>query len=120
MKPRLASMRWSGGLCASIALMWVPGAPAVDGSLASSAHDPGPRSAPGAVGGQLANLTPAEQDAFLVGKADFSEVEAVSDGLGPTMNLDSCAGCHSQPAVGCSSPPTNPQVAFAQKGGARN
>ncbi len=36
------------------------------------------------------------------------------------MNLDSCAGCHSQPAVGGSSPPLNPQVAFAKKLGALN
>ena len=29
------------------------------------------------------------------------------------MNLDSCAGCHSQPATGGSSPAVNPQIAFA-------
>jgi CxxC motif-containing protein (DUF1111 family) len=29
------------------------------------------------------------------------------------MNLDGCAGCHSQPAIGGSSPAVNPQVAFA-------
>jgi CxxC motif-containing protein (DUF1111 family) len=32
------------------------------------------------------------------------------------MNLNSCAGCHSQPAVGGSSPATNPQFAFATQG----
>jgi len=32
------------------------------------------------------------------------------------MNLNSCAGCHSQPAVGGSSPATNPQIAFAAQG----
>src|SRR5262249_22696458 len=41
----------------------------------------------------------------------------VADGLGPRMNLDSCTGCHSQPAVGGTSPSVNPQVAFASKNG---
>ena len=36
------------------------------------------------------------------------------------MNLDSCAGCHTQPAIGGSSPPVNPQIAFATKNGATN
>jgi CxxC motif-containing protein (DUF1111 family) len=36
------------------------------------------------------------------------------------MNLDSCAGCHMQPAVGGSSPAVNPQVAFANQLGAGN
>ena len=36
------------------------------------------------------------------------------------MNLDSCAGCHAQPAIGGSSPPLNPQVAFANQMGAAN
>jgi len=43
------------------------------------------------------------------GKLQFSEVEAVDDGLGPRFNLDSCGGCHIQPALGGSSPATNPQ-----------
>jgi CxxC motif-containing protein (DUF1111 family) len=33
------------------------------------------------------------------------------------MNLDSCGGCHSQPAVGGSSPAVNPQIAFATSNG---
>src|SRR5262249_35639119 len=41
-------------------------------------------------------------------------------GLGPRFNMDSCAGCHAQPAVGGSSPPVNPQVAVATKNGATN
>ena len=36
------------------------------------------------------------------------------------MNLDSCGGCHSQPAIGGTSPAVNPQVAFATKGGQTN
>jgi CxxC motif-containing protein (DUF1111 family) len=57
---------------------------------------------------------------FNAGKEDFEEAENVEEGLGPTMNLDGCAGCHSQPAVGGTSPAVNPQVAFANKMGARN
>ena len=33
------------------------------------------------------------------------------------MNLDNCAECHAQPAVGGTSPAVNPQVAFASKFG---
>jgi len=33
------------------------------------------------------------------------------------MNLDQCSGCHTQPAVGGTSPFVNPQVAFAHKDG---
>ncbi|HEX2333262.1 MAG TPA: di-heme oxidoredictase family protein, partial [Burkholderiales bacterium] len=50
---------------------------------------------------------------FEHGKEDFEEVEKVADGLGPRMNLDGCGSCHSQPAIGGSSPAVNPQVAFA-------
>jgi CxxC motif-containing protein (DUF1111 family) len=34
--------------------------------------------------------------------------------------MDSCGGCHLHPGVGGSSPSVNPQVAFANKNGARN
>ena len=84
------------------------------------AHDPGPRGGPPAAGGPIAGLTANELAYFNSGKADFEEVEDFSDGLGPTMNLDSCAGCHAQPASGGSSPGANPQVAFATKAGAHN
>ena len=78
-----------------------------------SSRDPGVRGgAPGA-GGPLDSLTLNEAAFFNLGKEDFEEVEEVADGLGPRMNLDGCAGCHSQPAIGGSSPAVNPQVAFA-------
>src|SRR5207249_9193167 len=50
----------------------------------------------------------------------FTEPEGIKDGFGPRFNLDSCGGCHQQPAVGGSSPSVNPQVALATQGGARN
>jgi len=79
----------------------------------SGARDPGPRGgAPGA-GDPLPGLTPAQAEYFQVGLEDFSAAEEPADGLGPRMNLDSCVGCHLQPAAGGSSPAVNPQVAFA-------
>ena len=82
--------------------------------------DPGLRSGPAGAGGPLPGLTSAELAFFRAGRAAFLEVEAVKDGLGPRFNLDSCGGCHAQPAVGGSSPSVNPQVAVATKNGARN
>jgi CxxC motif-containing protein (DUF1111 family) len=84
------------------------------------ARDPGVRGgAPGA-GAPLAGLTARELEFFAAGLADFEELEEADEGLGPTMNLDGCGGCHAQPAVGGTSPAINPQVAFARKLGARN
>jgi len=77
------------------------------------ATDPGVRGgAPGA-GGPIGGLTLREGEFFVAGKEDFEEAEEVDEGLGPRMNLDGCAGCHSQPAVGGTSGFVNPQVAFA-------
>lgn len=86
----------------------------------STARDPGPRGGPAGAGDPLAGLGTLELAAFEVGKEDFSEEELPDEGLGPTMNLDSCRGCHLQPAVGGSSPAINPQIAFAAKASARN
>ena len=80
------------------------------------ARDPGVRGgAPGA-GGPISGLSANELRFFLHGKEDFEELEEVDEGLGPTMNLNGCGGCHSQPATGGTSPAVNPQVAFAQRG----
>jgi CxxC motif-containing protein (DUF1111 family) len=73
--------------------------------------DPGPRAGTVAVQ-PLAGLTAGELEAFRQGLARFREVASVSGaepgasgvGLGPRFNLNSCAGCHAQPAVGGSSP----------------
>jgi CxxC motif-containing protein (DUF1111 family) len=40
----------------------------------------------------------------------------VNNGLGPRFNLNSCSGCHAQPAVGGSSPPNNPQFTAVNQG----
>ena len=86
----------------------------------STAKDPGPRNGLPSAGAPLAGLSKPYLDAFTVGKADFEEAELPDEGLGPTMNLDSCGGCHSQPAMGGSSPAVNPQFAFATAMGAKN
>jgi CxxC motif-containing protein (DUF1111 family) len=71
-------------------------------------------------GAPIAGLTETELAFFSAGADEFTEEEEVGDGLGPTMNLGSCSGCHLQPAVGGTSPPVNPQVAFAKMNGAAN
>ena len=87
----------------------------------STARDPGPRASRAAAGAPLAGLSPLELAAFNVGKADFAEAESADEeGMGPTMNLDSCGGCHSQPDIGGSAPAVNPQIALASKLGATN
>src|ERR1700737_1116803 len=77
--------------------------------------DPGMRGGVAGAGGPIAGLTAGELDFFNHhGTPQFTQVEAVADGLGPRFNLDSCAGCHIHPAVGGSSPPhNNPQVVRA-------
>ncbi|RZU02783.1 CxxC motif-containing protein (DUF1111 family) [Rivibacter subsaxonicus] len=89
-------------------------------AIGSGARDPGPRGALVGAGGPLPGLSVLELALFQVGREDFIEEESASDGLGPTMNLDSCGGCHSQPAMGGTSPAVNPQVAFAGKLSATN
>jgi CxxC motif-containing protein (DUF1111 family) len=76
--------------------------------------DPGPRGGVVGSGAAIPGLTAGERDFFLnVGTPTFAEVEDVADGLGPRFNLDSCGGCHAHPALGGSSPVTNPQVSRA-------
>jgi CxxC motif-containing protein (DUF1111 family) len=57
-------------------------------------------SRPTVPGSPLPGITPAEQERFRLGLEDFTEVETAEDGLGPAFNGNSCAVCHSVPAVG--------------------
>jgi CxxC motif-containing protein (DUF1111 family) len=99
------------------------GGPGAGGDPApTGATDPGPRGgAPGA-GGPLAGLSQAQLNFFTNARGVFSKVDGVPapGGLGPTFNLNSCGGCHAFPALGGSSPPTNPQIAVATLLGAKN
>jgi len=81
------------------------------------ASDPGVRAGDAGAGGQIAGLSANQGRFFAAGAVDFAAPEDVADGLGPRMNLDSCGGCHIQPALGGTSPFVNPQVAFAAKDG---
>jgi CxxC motif-containing protein (DUF1111 family) len=89
-------------------------------SFDSTARDPGVRDRGADAGGPILGLSKNQLAFFNQGLADFLEAEEADEGLGPTMNLDGCGGCHAQPATGGTSPALNPQVAFATKRGADN
>jgi len=97
--------------------------------------DPGPRGGAANAGGPFAGLSSNEIAFFTAAQGVFREVDSVSgtipgtgSGLGPTFNLNSCAGCHAQPATGGTSPAPfspqvpvpNPQIAVATLNGATN
>ena len=86
----------------------------------SQVKDPGVRSGAAGAGEKLPGLTDGEVAFFALGKEDFNEAEGIGDGLGPRFNADGCGTCHSQPAVGGTSPAVNPQVAIATAFRARN
>jgi CxxC motif-containing protein (DUF1111 family) len=82
-------------------------------SQSLTVHDPGVRGGSAGAGGALPGISAAYNNLFLAGLAKFSqEDQVVQDGLGPRMNLNSCAGCHSAPATGGSSPKVNPLFEF--------
>ena len=107
-----------GLLCALAAVGLLGATQAVPNPF--TAADPGVRGGPAGAGGPIAGLNAGELAFFNAGRDDFAEAEGVGDGLGPRFNLDSCAGCHSQPAIGGTSPAVNPQVGVAAAFGARN
>lgn len=96
--------------------------------LGYAATDLGARPGASDAGSPLSGLTADELAAFKIAKETFDAVDSVSgtipgeddEGLGPTFNLNSCAGCHAFPASGGTSPRTNPQIAVATLHGARN
>jgi CxxC motif-containing protein (DUF1111 family) len=51
-------------------------------------------------GDPLPGLTGDEQLRFQNGKAEFTSIETVEDGLGPVFNDTSCGNCHTTPAIG--------------------
>jgi CxxC motif-containing protein (DUF1111 family) len=87
---------------------------------ASAAVDPGPRGGAAGAGGPLPGLSTAQLAFFTAATARFEAVETVPTGLGPGFNEIVCSNCHAFPAVGGSSPATNPQVADATLMGAQN
>ena len=100
----------------------------------SPPHDPGVRGGTVNAGQPLASVsqTPGASDFFANGLSRFEEIEAVqgtaNNGLGPRFNSNQCASCHSQPAVGGSSPSAtvfpfvgqNPETLVYSQDGAQN
>jgi CxxC motif-containing protein (DUF1111 family) len=84
------------------------------------ASDPGVRGGIAGAGGRLPGLTTSQRAFFAASRGEFEQTETIDEGLGPRFNLDSCVGCHAQPASGGSSPFANPQVAVATALGASN
>jgi CxxC motif-containing protein (DUF1111 family) len=120
-------MKRSGRLASSLFL-----AAGIFPVIGLSQQDPGVRG--GAINGQpgvtqanpapLASVTNEQPSGVLEffqnGLARFQEVETVNSGanvgLGPRFNLNSCSGCHAQPAVGGSGPASNPEFTLISSG----
>ena len=127
---RITRPRLGVKMLASAAVMFMAAVFARDVSsdvLQFVARDPGVRLGPAGAGGMLSGLTALERELFTASLEAFEEVQSVQgtipntdSGLGPRFNLDSCAGCHMQPAIGGTSPAENPQVDVAKKEGASN
>jgi len=91
-----------------------------------TAIDPGPRPLPASAGGFLPSLSANEQQIEPSITTEFNRVHDVivtsptDGGLGPRFNSNSCASCHAYPAVGGSSPPSNPLFNVYHLNGATN
>jgi CxxC motif-containing protein (DUF1111 family) len=97
-------------------------------------QDPGPRAGAAGAGSAYSTLNANELSFFTQAMARFQTMDSVQgtiepgSGLGPGYNGNSCSMCHSQPAIGGSSPGlispqnpmANPQVAAATFDGATN
>jgi len=97
------------------------------GKAQTVATDPGVRGGPPGAGKAITGLTDSQKAFFAAGLANFMQLESVQgtvtntgNGLGPRFNAESCGQCHAQPAIGGTSPSTNPQVADANDQGATN
>src|SRR3954469_12808554 len=69
-------------------------------SIDPPARDPGVRGGAAGAGDPVSCLSRTQSAFSVAGKTDFEEEKSVPDGRGPRMSLDSCGGCHSQPAIG--------------------
>jgi CxxC motif-containing protein (DUF1111 family) len=94
--------------------------------------DPGPRGGSPGAGGPLgsvaANNPTTILNFFNDGQIRFNTIDSViknffageGGGLGPRYNSRSCARCHAQPAIGGTSPSTNPEFEDSFAHGAQN
>jgi CxxC motif-containing protein (DUF1111 family) len=91
-----------------------------------TATDPGARPLPPNAGGFLSSLSPNEKQIEPSLTTEFNRTHDVivtsptDGGLGPRFNENSCASCHAYPAVGGSSPPSNPLFSIYDRNGATN
>ena len=92
-----------------------------------TATDPGVRGGPAGAGTAIPRLTDHQKAFYLAGLDEFLQIDSVKGtvantgaGLGPRFNAESCGQCHAQPAIGGSSPSTNPQITAATDQGATN
>ena len=91
---------------------------------ASFAEDPGVQGGSARAGSPLTSVNSSDGSLqfFQNGLNRFLAIESVSNsptgnnGLGPRFNFVQCAGCHSQPAVGGSSPANNPEFHMIANG----
>ncbi len=111
------------GIAAVLGLTALVWGSATQGGPVIGAIDPGPSFTPRA-GSPLPGLTPVESNYYADGQNRFLQVESVAGGvnagLGPRFNSNQCASCHSQPALGGSSPAMNPLIPVATLDGATN
>jgi hypothetical protein len=112
----LSVMRQVMGVATILGLI----APAAADGLKTGVVDPGPRGGLPGAGGPLPGISADELSFFNAALATFEEIDDVAEGLGPRFNGNSCVMCHSQPAVGGTSPATNPQLSVATLAGAQN
>jgi CxxC motif-containing protein (DUF1111 family) len=114
------ALRALGALAATLAMSCVY----TSAQTAKVPVDPGVRDGAAGAGGPLKGLTADETAFFRDGLARFIDVEVVTggknNGLGPRFNSNQCLSCHSQPAMGGSSPTQNPSIAVATLNGAKN
>jgi CxxC motif-containing protein (DUF1111 family) len=104
---------------------------------AVTAVDPGVRGSTIDAGGPLPGLSPGQMTIFPMALLNFNTVRSINgsatiantqEGLGPRYNSNSCGSCHSQPAIGGSSPSAtafpmvgpNPQVTVGNLNGGTN
>jgi CxxC motif-containing protein (DUF1111 family) len=91
-----------------------------------TATDPGPRKLPANAGSFISTLSANEQQIEPSITTEFNRTHDVivtsptDGGLGPRFNSNSCASCHAYPAVGGSSPPSNPLFSVYNYNGANN
>lgn len=75
------------------------------------------QSQPTLPGSPLAGISAMDHELFRLGLDDFLEVETAEDGLGPTFNGNSCAVCHSVPAIGGISSMTEIRAGYRDENG---